>query len=1607
MKKTLFLLFGISIFAQNPIINTNTGLGQYGYLEKDASTTLSINSNTFSNIYQLFGRTWLNSNNIFTYGNAVNECGTTTNVTQTTFDYAFGTNAIPGLLAYTSVHADYCLGAGNSYGGNPNSTGSGERQHFIFDVSDRPSDLTSNLLQINPETIQYNGNVVMSVKIDFGSLSSRVLQRFWIQNTGTLAENSEIANDGFVLYYEPATGTETFDGNESNAIIFGNYNGNATNNNVYGHDALNISIPAGGLRVYVVLRKFATCFTAAKTARVSLISDGLSFSPSMNASFQLARVVQTPASPSLINVTTVTSTTGALSGIYYIPSACFPTVASAVNALNTNGISGSVTFNVLAGYAETAPAGGFSITGTGTASNTITFVKFGTGTNPTFTAFSPQTSGEINNAIFKIIGGDFITIDGFTIQENASNTTSTTGTNNMTEFGVAFFYASTTNGAQKNMIKNCNISLNRIYTNTFGIYSNTRHSSLQMTTTVAATSSVGANSFNKIYSNIISNVNFGIVFIGSSIAEAMDNGNDIGGTSIANGNVISNWGNGVTTSNYSSLTSSNFCIFNNHQINENISYNTIISANDLIISTKNFGGILKNYSAASPLNGTTNVNTISNNTITLSNTPTTGQMIGISLQANTSVSNTASSININNNNITNCLINGGTSPSFFGILNNYKPEITNIFSNTIANIISVGDITGILSTANSSNQKINKNTIHSLKNNSTSNSDIMVVAINTTSTSASGEIIGNRIYGIENKATGSNPIIAGYIPNGGNWTFVNNMISLSNGTNTNGMQCKGVFDEGDTGTRNYFYNTIFIGGSSISTPNSVAFQYNTVAATVNINNNIFNMTRTGNGINYAIANLGVSFSNFNSNNNVLNATNSNTIAATSGITDRTFASWQTASGQDSNSLTDIALTFTDIFTADLHITNTCTDIESAGIPVSITKDFDETNRNTTTPDIGADEINVTKPTDITINALASTICLGTGTTITANSIENYSYIWSPATGLNTTSGATVTANPTITTTYTLTGTASNGCIKKKTFTLIVHAGSATWDPTLYSGNTPANWSSEPAIDKSIIFNGNFTSTNNISGCNCNVNFGNVVFSANHTLSLTNEINVNGGSATFENNSSLVQKSDVTNSGNITYKRIATSIKGIDYLYWSSPVEGQNVSTIYPSPTQGPRFTWNTTVVNSNGGQGNWQAASGTMHTAKGYIIRGSNNAAMTAQDILAQFIGTPRNGSIPFTINRGTITSSSAGVNGITISEFDDNHNLLGNPYPSAINALSFLQANASHLTNPTGQLLGYVKLWKHGILPAVGNNPFYGSFAANYSATDYETINFTGTTTPGSSTNIKAGQGFFVTMLDGTTVSNTVNFSNSMRFDGIISLDNTGFFRTIQSENTNNRSRIWLDLVDAQNNNMIAKTLIGYVNQATNDFDNLYDAITKVQLFNGLFSILNNRLYEIQGRAPFVPTDQVPIAYQVANTGNYIIAINTLDGIFLDNRDIFIKDNLLNTYHNIKQSPYYFSSVNGVFMDRFKIVYQSPLNTVKPELENISVYKNNEIIFAKAGKNKITSVKIFDISGRLLVEKNNINHAEFTYQAAQFAQQVLLVQVTTDDSKTLTKKVL
>lgn len=72
---------------------------------------------------------------------------------------------------------------------------------------------------------------------------------------------------------------------------------------------------------------------------------------------------------------------------------------------------------------------------------------------------------------------------------------------------------------------------------------------------------------------------------------------------------------------------------------------------------------------------------------------------------------------------------------------------------------------------------------------------------------------------------------------------------------------------------------------------------------------------------------------------------------------------------------------------------------------------------------------VTPADTVIVSSTAAAVCSGQSVTMTANSNDpDYQYTWSPATGLNQTTGSSVVANPTVATTYSVTATnTTSGC----------------------------------------------------------------------------------------------------------------------------------------------------------------------------------------------------------------------------------------------------------------------------------------------------------------------------------------------------------------------------------------------------------------------------------------------------------------------------------------------------------------------------------------------------------------------------------------------------
>jgi photosystem II stability/assembly factor-like uncharacterized protein len=552
-----------------------------------------------------------------------------------------------------------------------------------------------------------------------------------------------------------------------------------------------------------------------------------------------------------------------------------------------------------------------------------------------------------------------------------------------------------------------------------------------------------------------------------------------------------------------------------------------------------------------------------------------------------------------------------------------------------------------------------------------------------------------------------------------------------------------------------------------------------------------------------------------------------------------------------------------------------------------------------------------------------------------------------------------------------------------------------WDGTAWN-------SGAPDIDKSVVINGNYnTETDgNIECCSMTVNTGFTlnINDSNYIL-VVNNLTVNGV-LNIRNNGSLIQTEDTAiNTGSITYERTA-NIRKDDYVFWSSPISGFVVENISPNTPNMYKLKWDTILANSNGGLGDWaQAASDVMEAGKGYIVRGPNTFTTTPQNYTAIFSnGIPNNGVITTPISRGDYQGANyLGTNNAVITRFSDNWNLVGNPYPSSINVMDFLNLNTN--------IEGAVRIWTHNTAPSSSiSSPFYGSYVSNYSPSDYITYNGMGTVSGPVGFNglIAGGQGFMINMIDGPLTTSTIEFNNSLRGK---SYANNQFYRNTFSTNEV-VNRIWIDLANIGGNS--DRTLIGYTDEATNEKDRLYDAVTSVGTAMKIYTLIENDRMTIQGRGlPFNLEDTVVLGVNIPTEGTYTIAIAAIDGLFLE-QDIFLKDKNQQITHNIKEAPYVFSSVDGIFDDRFEIIYQN--GTLSSETfisdNNAIVYISNNMIHINSSET-ISEISVFDVLGRNLYQKQTINNTIFSISSLNTANQTLLVKIKMTNGAIVNKKII
>ncbi|WP_189328109.1 T9SS sorting signal type C domain-containing protein [Flavobacterium sp. LM4] len=621
------------------------------------------------------------------------------------------------------------------------------------------------------------------------------------------------------------------------------------------------------------------------------------------------------------------------------------------------------------------------------------------------------------------------------------------------------------------------------------------------------------------------------------------------------------------------------------------------------------------------------------------------------------------------------------------------------------------------------------------------------------------------------------------------------------------------------------------------------------------------------------------------------------------------------------------------------------------------------------------------PSTPTVGATTNISCTtNTGSVILSDlpSSGSWTITSTPATVITTGSGTSTTISGLAIGSYTFTVTNDGGCPSAASSTVdIFDHTSTTWNGSGWSNGVP-NASKNIIID-SVTPNSPFTA--DLQGCALTINNGVIAtVPSGVTLTITNAVTTNG-QLIFENNASLVQINNVANSGSIVYKRISYPMKNFDATYWSSPVAGQTLVDLSPNTLSDKYIGYNNSVWKT-------EARTNVMKPGIGYAIRVPKpnywpipTATTYAQPV--EFKGVP---------NNGNITSSQA----VTAGKYY----LIGNPYPSALDAREFLYSNA----NNNAVLNGTIYFWTHN----TGISPSGGKYV--YSSNDYASFNATGGTATTGANNaipsgyIAAGQSFMAS----AKANGTVQFDNSMRVGGA---DNAQFFKPGKSSKSTGfeSHRLWLNMTNS--GGAFKQTLIGYVEGATNSYDDNFDGET----FDGntyidFYSVNTTNKLTIQGRAlPFTNTDLVPLGYRSTIAGDFTISIDKADGNLASQR-VYLEDKQTGTINELTAGNYVFTTKAGTFNDRFVLRYSAnTLGTGDFEVADDAVWVKiaNKTVNVNSTSENIDKVFIYDISGKQLYVKKDVNNLQLLIENLPSAQQVLLVKVILDNGYQTTKKVV
>ena len=235
-------------------------------------------------------------------------------------------------------------------------------------------------------------------------------------------------------------------------------------------------------------------------------------------------------------------------------------------------------------------------------------------------------------------------------------------------------------------------------------------------------------------------------------------------------------------------------------------------------------------------------------------------------------------------------------------------------------------------------------------------------------------------------------------------------------------------------------------------------------------------------------------------------------------------------------------------------------------------------------------------------------------------------------------------------------------------------------------------------------------------------------------------------------------------------------------------------------------------------------------------------------------------------------------------------------------------------------------------------------------------------------------------------------------------------FFRafnpSVVAFNSEEKHRIWLNLKN--NSGQFSQILVGYMNEATNDYDFGIDVLAFGNQGSTLYSLDHENKYTIQAKSlPFEDSEIFPLGIKIVEPGNYHIELNNVDGLFNEKQNIYLKDKKLNIIHDLKKKSYSFVYEVDTYDRRFEIIFKNEaLSNNLEKFSNITIHQSENLVHIKLNDDKIEQIEIYDLLGRSIFYKTKINETALSFSVQGIRNQVLVVKITTKNKGLTTTKI-